>query len=312
MLEKLVSSLYSALDKSPDAKIAIRVQHPDGVRWEVAKRNLSVWTEGGASIGSVALDSLTIGQLAGWLRSQGCSVVYENPDFSAKSASVLLNGSGMQSTSNGDALEAYDSILWSLLDAYAFELEGASDSIDQALLQMYLGTVDGEWLDYWGEHFGMPREGRSDNDYREYIVEETLRNRDNALAIEKTIRQLAGEAVSIREPWKDIFILGESRMDDRHHFHGAHYYTYGVIQPVANTGTNWNKVLPLINRNKAGGVVIADPQNLVPPATVDAAIPTDSPKSAKQFVRTAKVRLAMDPPLDKLFWKACLELGNLI
>lgn len=304
MLEKLLSSVYSALDKSPEPKIAIRAQHADGIKWSIAKRNLTLGTETGANLGSVDLDSLTISGLADWLIQKGCSVLYRNTDLAERSASVLLSGSGNQSQSNGNAFEAYDSLLWSLLDSYAYELEGASDNIGEALLQLGIKTASGEWLDYWGEYFGFPRESRSDAVYREYIVEETLRNRDNALAIEKAVKQLSGEDVFIREPWKDIFILGESAMDGSDHLHGGHYYTYGVIQPVGKTGVDWNTVLPIIKRNKAGGVVIADPQNTVDPAFVPSNTPSNCLFRAELRERINRVKLSLDPPLDEV------SLGN--
>lgn len=298
MLERLLKYPHTPFDKSSHERIALRVQHPDIFRWRVSNRVLSVSTEAWDNFIDFDLSALTMDELANALASAGFQIVYQDAELSGRSAAILLSGSGLESQSNGDALKAYDTLLWSLFDSYAIELESASAGIDQAMLQMYLDTADGEWLDYWGEYFGFPREGRDDAQYRAYIIAETLRPRNNALAIENTIEDLAQEDVRIREPWKDIFVLGESRLNDRYHLHGAHYYMFATIQPVGNVGVDWNKVIPLIRRNKAGGVFLAEQQPIVPPAHIDADIPDSSASMSEIRTRAARIKMEMDPPLD--------------
>ncbi|SDY39586.1 hypothetical protein SAMN05421754_100887 [Nitrosomonas sp. Nm58] len=298
MLDRLLKSLHSPFDKSPHAKIALRVQHPDVFRWTVNNRVLSVGTEASENTTDFNLASLTLDELADALTNTGFQVVYQDAELSSHSSAILLSGSGSQSQSNGDALRVYESLLWSLMDSYAIELEIAAGSIDQALLQMYLDTAQSEWLDYWGEYFGFPREGRTDAEYSAYIIDEALRPRNNALAIEDTIKRLTQEDVHIYEPWKDIFVLSESKLSERYHLHGAHYYTFATIQPVGNAGTNWGKVIPLIRRNKAGGIMLAEARPLVPPAYIDAGVIDSIVSASETRVRVARIKLEMDSPLS--------------
>ncbi|SDH27724.1 hypothetical protein SAMN05428952_100994 [Nitrosomonas sp. Nm132] len=298
MFDRLLKSLHSPFDKSPHAKIALRVQHPDIFRWTVNNRVLSVGTEASENTTDFNLASLTLNELADALTNSGFQVVYQDSELSSRSSAILLSGSGSQSQSNGDALRVYESLLWSLMDSYATELEIAAGSIDQALLQMYLDTAQSEWLDYWGEYFGFPREGRTDAEYSAYIIEEVLRPRNNAFAIEDTIKRLTQENVHIYEPWKDIFVLSGSKLNDRYHLHGAHYYTFATIQPVGNAGINWGKVIPLIKRNKAGGIMLAEARPLVPPAYIDAGVIDSIVSASETRVRVARIKLEMDSPLS--------------
>lgn len=299
MLEKLLKYPHAPFDKASHERIVLRVRHPDIFRWVVSNRVLSVSTEAWDNFIDFDLSALTIDGLANALASAEFQVIYQNAEFSSRSAATLLSGSGSESQSNGDALKAYDTLLWSLFDSYAVELESARDSIDQAMLQMYLDTAEGDWLDYWGEFFGFPREGRGDAQYRAYIIAETLRPRNNALAIENTIEDQAQEDVRMREPWKDIFVLGESKLNDRYHLHGAHYYMFAAIQPVGNVGVDWDKVIPLIRRNKAGGVLLAEHQPIVPSAHINSDIPDSSIIAWEIHTRSSKLRILTDPPLDE-------------
>lgn len=291
MLDRLLLSLYSALDRAPNARTALRVQHPDGFRWNIERRVLTAETEAGALLGVIELQPLSISALASRLAGLGCSVAYLDADIAARSAGTLLRGSGAQSQSNGDALQAYDSLLWSVFDAYAVELEQARDSVDSALAQLYLSSAEGEWLDLWGEFFALPRNGMDDVRYRKHLIDETLRQRVNGVAIEQAIADVTGKRVSLREPWREMFVLGASAMDGDHRMHDGRFYTYHVIQPVTTTPIDWSDVLPVIDRNRAAGTQVAPPLTLLPVAHV--AVGVSSVVSSQRFdahVGSARLR----------------------
>lgn len=297
MLERQLASLYSALDKAPNAKIVLRVRHADGFKWSVCRRVMSVGTEAGASFGTIDLETLTVAQLADWFEAHGFDVIYQNTDMAHRIAATILSGKGQQSQSNGDALSAYDSLLWSVLDAYSIELEEAEANIDKAILQLYLGSAEGEWLDLWGEFFGLPRDGGvEDSIYRQYLIDETLRPRSNAIAIEKAVKELTGKKVEIYEPWKDLHILGESKMDDRFHMQDGNYWTFSILQPISRTPIDWTNPLAVIDRNRAGGNIIAPPKIIFDPREVK--VGGGSASASQHSLRATRVKMPLDVLLD--------------
>lgn len=261
MLNRLLDSTYSAFDKNPNAQVALRVTHPDGVTWQVADRVLALGTEAGAQLATIALRGRTMDELAGLIEEAGCQIVYLNDDLATRAADCLLPGSARQSDTNGDVLRAYDSLLWSVLDAFAVVLEDASEDVAAALRQLYLGTASSELLDVWGDYFGAVRiEGEGDDAYRLRIIAETLRPRVNKFAIEDAIKASTGHAVEIYEPWRNQFTLGQSRLDGTDHIADGAYWTHNVIQPVTTEQVDWTEILKVVERSRAAGVVVAPPR----------------------------------------------------
>lgn len=260
MLERLLCSTYSALDRDPHAQIAFRARHADGLAWSVRDRVLTASTELGAPLLVLPLHGATIGDVVATLGLAGCMIVYQNPDLLDRAADSLLSGAGRQSQSNGDAFPVYDSLLWSMLDAYAVTLEAASVDVDLAVKQLYLGTAQADLLDVWGDRFGQPREeGETDDAYRIRILVETLRPRVNQYAIEKAIFDITGHVVELYEPWKDLFVLGESALSGGHFMQDGAFYTYNVVQPQCKNPIDWARPLQVIHRNRPVGTVISAP-----------------------------------------------------
>ncbi len=62
------------------------------------------------------------------------------------------------------------------------DFEGYAQNFQNAILQICLATADGDWLDFWGEYFGIPRLFLSgayeeDDDYKSRILRETTRSK---------------------------------------------------------------------------------------------------------------------------------------
>lgn len=298
MLDRQIRSLYSALDRSPAEQIALRVRHPEGFRWRIERRVLTASTESGRDLGELALIEMTVGELADRLVGLGCAVVYLNSDVAGRSAGTLLRGEGAESKSNGDALYAYDSLLWSVLDAYAVELEAADAAIEAAIAQLYLDSASDEWLDLWGEFFALPRDARQDNAYRKFLIDETLRPRTNAIAIEKAVLDLAGERIKILEPWRDLFVVGESALGGEHRMQDGHLTTYSVIRPMSVEPIDWREPLAVIDRNRAAGMIVLPPLTYFPPREVSANSDASRVGIASLTLRTASVMLEGDSAMD--------------
>lgn len=263
MLERLIDSIYSALDKGPNPLLALRVRHRDGFVWSVANRTLTVSTQRGEQLAIIPLRELTVSDLAGRLTRLGCQVLYINEEIGHRSAGVLISGSSAERLNEPDLLLAYDSLLWSILDAYAIELEAARDAVDEAIKQLTLSKASGDWLDYWGEFFDIPRAGRDDADYGQYIADETLRARCNPVAISKAIWDTLGVRVEIEEPVRQLFRLSSgSRLDSEHRTYDGKLWGPFLIRPASRGAQNlkWSRILPIIEKNRPAGVVVLSPE----------------------------------------------------
>lgn len=263
LLKRLLGYLYGSFDKESGRLLALRVGHIAGLVWQVQGRVLSLRTFAGAEVGDIDLVGITMDDLADRLTIMGCEVRYRNPALSSRLADALLDGRGQEWSTNGDHLYCYDSTLWALADAYAIELERALVSLDAALREAYLDTASGVWLDLWGGYFGIPRwSAETDGDYLVRMIVEVLRPRNNAMAIEQTIKAVDGVRVSLREPWKEIFTLDESALSGGHKLHDGSFWTWTVFQPILHDYVPMSRVARVaatIERNRPAGVLPVHP-----------------------------------------------------
>ena len=270
MLQKLLDRLHSTFDKSELAVPALFIGATDGATWKVGERKLTVGTDVTPVMGVLPLHGKTVLDVRNWLQSLGYSVTMGRSDTLHRPADALLEGSGREAESNGNKLAVYGSTLYAFMDAYAYELEDGHQHVTDAMDQMSIGTADAFWLDHWGNLFGVPRiDGETDDVYRTRIIVEVLRPRVNTLAIEKAVIDWTSHDVRIYEPWKDIFWLGQSRLDGKDHIQDGHFYTHNVIEPQGERGVRWPKVIPVIERNKAAGTLVMPPMTIVPTQVVN-------------------------------------------
>jgi hypothetical protein len=258
-LQRLLKYPHSAVfDLSPASELAFRLQHPSGASWVIADRVLTA-TAGALTV-THDLRQYTVGGLAAALVTDGFTVESLSSKFSGMSAVVLVEGSGNQSLSNGDHITGFTSILWVLLSGYANEVLAADEQVRQALLQMVIGTAEGEWLDLWAALYGVPRLPlEPDAALRARIPLEAFRARNNARAIELAIRDATGFDVRIEEPWREIFQLDNSELSGSAKFQDGQRVGHHLIQPVARSTVNWTAVNTVIERNRAAGVISLPP-----------------------------------------------------
>lgn len=274
MIERLLSHLYRSFGKEPEDRIALRVRHPDIFVWEVSGRRLRASTAAGDTLADLDLRIIDMNGVADALEAAGCQIVYRDLELAGRVADTLIAGAGREDTSNGDALRCYTSLLWALLDTFSASLEVADQTTKDALRQAYMHTAEGAWLDYWGGHYGIPRTNHvqaggiigdieTDPQYLLRIVREVLRPRVNAIAIEEAILELAGENVTLYEPWRQMFVLSKSELSGIDHIHDGRYWTWNVIQPImyGEAGArDWDRIMAVIERNRPIGTVIAGPE----------------------------------------------------
>lgn len=297
MIKKLLKRLHRAVfDTSPDGLSAIRIATPRGLVVSVSSGKLQIqlakgWGYSwGLSFGlsqlsepvvEVDLSLYTIRTLVdflnnglppiggGWGSSWGLSwgdrfVTAEIADeeLADLSAMVLVDmpAGGIANEIN---LAAFTSLVWVILSAYAKELVIAAEAVIQALRQMVMWTADSEWLSFWGQLFGIDRKpDEGDQSYLERMQPEIFRRRLNPLAIEKAILDATGKHVKIVEPWNDIFQLDESKLSGSHRMYDGTSVGYHLIKPESVGPVNWSDVLPVIERNRAAGVLVLPPESI--------------------------------------------------
>lgn len=200
LTQKLLSYLYSKFDKDPERFLALRLQYDGQMVWRVDDAVLYTSVAGGTGE-NLALDltEYTLSSLSSHIAAQdGYSVVYSDEDRSSRGAIVLIDDTNDPANSNGDHLYAYDSLLWSFVEAYAVRLREAALSIVEMLKQMVLWTAGGVWIDEWGNRFGIRRgPTEQDTQYQKRIIQEVLQVKSNNLAIEDIIYQVFGLSISV-------------------------------------------------------------------------------------------------------------------
>lgn len=261
VLQHLLKYPHPAVfDKGAHAEPVLRVRRQAGLTtWQVTDEQLTI-SSGNLSF-TYDLSTLTVGTLSAALQQDGFEVSDFNPDFAGLSATVLVEGRGGEDVSSGDRLAGFTNPLWSLYAAYAREVRAAGHQVQQALRQMVITQAEGEWLDLWGTLYNTPRNpDEEDQGYAPRIPQEAFRIRVNALAIEQAILDATGKDVRIEEPWGSMFRLDESALSGSQKFYDGEHVGYHLIRPVSKVSVDWADVLPVIERNRAAGVIVLDPE----------------------------------------------------
>jgi hypothetical protein len=211
---------------------------------------------------SINPDRLYLGFSASDTNNQsfGVSVGFvETPSVAHTGVTQITAG---ESFSTGGYFYRHTNILHSFLHAYASELKELALNISRLPSEMVMTTAESEWLDVWGNLFGIKRKvDEVDADMQVRLPAEILRRRVNVLAIEQAILELTGKNVKLEEPWRNMMRfssngnlsgLGRTYQGE---FAGPH-----LLQPVSMDGDvefdYWADVYPIIERNKASGVIV--------------------------------------------------------
>lgn len=202
LVEKLLGNIHSAFDKDAHSFVAFRARHVSDEFYWVVEENVLTGYVGSEQIFSFNLIGRSIWDLVNLIGSaNGMRVVYaaDRNDLGI-SAATLVDGTYRQRESNGDNFRAYTSLLWAYLHAIAVELGIAKQSIQSMGDQLVVKTAEGEWLDEWGDYFGVTREAdESDQDYGTRIIVEVIRPRGNNKAIEQALLDYFGQQSSVND-----------------------------------------------------------------------------------------------------------------
>ena len=261
LLRRLLDYPHRAVfDISPQKELAFSLEGPSDVSWSVADELLCVRT--GHVTKRYELESYTVGALRSALIADGFDVSPVSSVFAGYTATILVEGDGKLSLSNGGHLYGFTSLIWSLFSAYARELKHAKKQIGEALRQMIIYQAEGEFLDLWGKLFSVARdENECDADYARRVPQEAFRLRVNRYAIEKAVHDITGKSIRITEPWNDMFRLDEARLSSLARLPDDEHYRYCYIRPESQVPMDWDDALAVIERNRATGVMVLKPES---------------------------------------------------
>ncbi|AMQ66614.1 baseplate protein [Bacillus phage Shbh1] len=146
-----------------------------------------------------------------------------------------------------------------ILSAINTELiNSEKETVDSKIL-LILATSTGEWLDYFGEVFGVfRRDNENDDDYRDRIIEYVKTERGTIPAIIKAIRDFLQDdecSIDIYEPYTNVFFLNKSKLNGPDHILG-YYYTVAVIDVRISRPFPVDAVIEVINAFKPAGVTL--------------------------------------------------------
>jgi hypothetical protein len=138
------------------------------------------------------------------------------------------------------------------------ELKDSEKAAIEGKVLMSLNTSSGEWLDQYGKIFGVPRkDDEADETYRQRIINYVLLRRGTIPAIKDAIREFLQDFdshIEIYEPYNNVFVLNQSKLNGPDHFLGK-YYTVAVMDikiarpfPVS--------IVDVINDFKPAGVTV--------------------------------------------------------
>lgn len=157
-----------------------------------------------------------------------------------------------------------------IVDAIYEGLVIGEKGLNVARLEMALETATDDWLDFWGNTFGVLRlNGESDDAYRKRIIEEITAPKNTIGSIkEATARHikrknpnstLEAKDVRIFEPWTELFKLdARGYLDGRGRLISYEYWNYAVIDvSLPDSSLITPDLIKYLNKVKAGGVKIA-------------------------------------------------------
>ncbi|AMW63593.1 hypothetical protein BUBS_117 [Bacillus phage Bubs] len=152
----------------------------------------------------------------------------------------------------GKVNDSHTAVVTSIEDAFTDAEKDAMGLITDANLE----TATGEWLDEYGDIFGVFRkDNEADEDYRRRIINWILTERGTIGSIKDAIEKWLDDPeadVEIYEPFKNVFFLNKSKLNGPDHLLGR-YYTSAVID-VRFTKHVPVEIIDEIRKFKAAGV----------------------------------------------------------
>lgn len=246
MTRSLIERLHTPLQPGAEPSFAFRVHHP----WSLRENTLTV---DGVDFD---LTGKTIRELTTELDDVGLDVIAIADGVAGYAALILADGEGDVRS----PIRAHTQLLPVLFAATGESLADARDTIPIALAQLILTTARAEFLELYGDIFGIRRlPGQTDPEYAQHIIDEVKRPRSNAYAIRANVRRRIGAEVGVEEPWRYVARFSDAALsDDKRFYHGDRWAPH-LIHLTAHDSIDWGAAQAIADQDRAAGVVLLDP-----------------------------------------------------
>jgi hypothetical protein len=132
------------------------------------------------------------------------------------------------------------------------------DTMTDMELQSVIPSATGEWLDLWGNRFGVPREaGESDDSYRNRVLSAVTNQKGTIPALIDAVKRALGDDTEVRveETYQDLRIFNVSTFSGTGKFQDSDTVRLGVVKIFINKPEN-EKLREEIWKTKASGVKV--------------------------------------------------------
>lgn len=166
IFQNLLSRLNSVFSKDPRSVTAFRIKPPAQCRMVIADRRLTI-TAVNTTVPLIdisfadpydAQKNITVKQVFDLLNvTPGVTVDNLATTVAPLGAIALVEGDYILTPDTMNPVRVFTSLLWAIYRPLAYVLEQAKGDIDVAIQQLGFVTAQGDFLDYWGTFFNIPR-----------------------------------------------------------------------------------------------------------------------------------------------------------
>lgn len=150
----------------------------------------------------------------------------------------------------------YEDVNYTIIESLRTQLEETESEAVKSKIQSSLKYSTGEYLDTFGDWFGVYRKDDEDDEhYRQRIIDYVLLKRGTNNAIIEALRNYLEDyesKISIYEPYTNIFYTNKSMLNGKDHLMGF-YYRFAIIDITIGRPFP-DSIVDIINAFKPAGV----------------------------------------------------------
>lgn len=142
-----------------------------------------------------------------------------------------------------------------VLGAIGQALDDTQTNTDDLQNELVITTATSEWLDRWGEWFGVKRKiDETDDSLRQRILDTLTQDKLTIPALINIVKNALGQdtEVTVYEPYTDTFVLGHSKLNEAY-LQDGEFYRIGVVRVTVNKPLT-DEVVAILQLAKPAGV----------------------------------------------------------
>jgi len=149
--------------------------------------------------------------------------------------------------------------LYAITESFRQAIEETGIDIETSKKMMYLLTAEGEWIDRWGDYFGVKRlENEEDENYKQRIIWEVIRPRQTIDGLKQVISYYSGipkSAIEIYEYFRELSPVDFGARADVTRTVGIEQFNWCIINIITPAQLS-NEVKRKIEETKAAGIKV--------------------------------------------------------